>query len=70
LPRIRSATTSLFWLRELSGGTYDASRLEATRRIGRDFGAVTPASLQQTAARYLVPAKDWTLAVLPRKKAR
>jgi zinc protease len=28
---------------------------------------VTPASLQQTAAKYLVPSKDWTLAVLPRK---
>jgi zinc protease len=24
--------------------------------------------LQATAAKYLVPEKDWTLAVLPRKK--
>ncbi|MBI0476305.1 insulinase family protein [Sphingomonas sp. MA1305] len=64
----RAATSSLFWLRELSGGTTDPTRFEATRRIGRDFGAVTPISLQQTAAKYLVPDKDWTMAVLPRKK--
>ncbi|WP_210358217.1 M16 family metallopeptidase [Sphingomonas beigongshangi] len=63
----RAATSSLFWMRELSGSAYDATRLDATQRIGRDFGAVTPASLQQTAAKYLVPSKDWTLAVLPRK---
>ncbi|AIT06284.1 peptidase M16 [Sphingomonas taxi] len=63
----RAATSSLFWLRELSGGAYDDRRLEATRRIGRDFGDVTPDVLQATAAKYLVPAKDWTLAVLPRK---
>jgi zinc protease len=63
----RAATSSLFWLRELSGGAYDDRRLEATRRLGRDFGDVTPEVLQATAAKYLVPAKDWTLAVLPRK---
>ncbi|MEH3157788.1 MAG: insulinase family protein [Sphingomonas taxi] len=64
----RASTSSLFWLRELSGGAYDDRRLDATRRLGRDFGEVTPQVLQATAAKYLVPGKDWTLAVLPRKK--
>ena len=64
----RAATSSLFWLREMSGGTYDERRIAAVRQLGRDFGAVTPEVLQATAARYLVPEKDWTLAVLPRKK--
>ena len=64
----RASTSSLFWLRELSGGAYNERRLDATRRLGRDFGDVTPAVLQATAAKYLVPAKDWTLAVLPTKK--
>ena len=64
----RAATSSLFWLREMSGGTYDERRIDAVRRLGRDFGEVTPQVLQATAAKYLVPEKDWTLAVLPRKK--
>lgn len=64
----RASTSSLFWLRELSGGAYDDRRLDATRRLGRDFGEVTPQVLQATAAKYLVPGKDWTLAVLPRKQ--
>jgi len=64
----RAATSSLFWLREMSGGAWDDRRIEATRQIGRDYGAVTPEVLQATAAKYLVPDKDWTLAVLPRKK--
>jgi zinc protease len=65
----RASTSSLFWLRELSGGAYDPRRLDATRRIGRDFGEVTPAVLQAAAAKYLLPAKDWTMAVLPKKRA-
>jgi zinc protease len=63
----RASTSSLFWLRELSGGAFNPARLEATRRIGRDFGAVNPAVLRQTAAKYLVPGKDWTMAVVPAK---
>ena len=62
----RAATSSLFWLRELSGGAYDERRLAATRTIGSDYGAVTPAVLQATAAKYLVPGKDWTMTVLPK----
>ncbi len=64
----RASTSSLFWLRELSGGAYDDNRIDATRRIGRDYGAVTPATLQATAAKYLVPEKDWTMAVVPKAK--
>lgn len=63
----RASTSSLFWLRELSGGTYDPRRFDAIRRLGRDFGDVTPEVLRATAAKYLVPEKDWTLAVLPKK---
>ncbi|MGP7795072.1 M16 family metallopeptidase [Sphingomonas sp. CLY1604] len=63
----RASTSSLFWLRELSGGAYDERRFDAIRHLGRDFGDVTPDVLQATAAKYLVPEKDWTLAVLPKK---
>ncbi len=66
----RAATSSLFWMRELSGGSYDENRLNATRRIGSDFAVVTPLVLQQTAAKYLLPEKDWTMAVVPKAKAK
>jgi len=63
----RASTSSLFWLRELSGAAYDQRRFAATATIVRDFAAVTPQVLQQTAAKYLVPGRDWTMAVLPKK---
>ena len=64
----RAATSSLFWLRELSGGAYDDRRFAATRRLGQDFAAIDPVVLQQTAAKYLLPGKDWTMAVVPKAK--
>ena len=62
----RAASSSLFWMQQMSGGTYDQRRIDALRRIGSDYGAVTPAVLQHTAATYLVPGKDWTMVVLPK----
>ena len=35
--------------------------------LSGEFGDVTPEVLRATAAKYLVPEKDWTLAVLPKK---
>ena len=32
-----------------------------------DLASITPQTLQATAAKYLQPDKDWTLAVVPRK---
>ncbi|MDE0879269.1 MAG: insulinase family protein [Sphingomonas bacterium] len=66
----RAGSSSLFWMQQMSGGTYDSGRIEALRRIGRDYGEVTPAILQQTAATYLVPGRDWTMMVLPEKAAK
>ncbi|TPG14467.1 M16 family metallopeptidase [Sphingomonas oligophenolica] len=64
----RAASSSAFWLQQMSGGTYDPSRIAVTRAIGTDYNGVTPAVLQQTAATYLVPGKDWTMVVLPKAK--
>ena len=63
---IRSATSSAFWLQLMAGATFDPRRIDATRSVARDFTSITPADLQATAAKYLVPARDWTMAVVPK----
>ncbi|WP_217429831.1 insulinase family protein, partial [Sphingomonas bacterium] len=65
---VRASTGNQFWLGQLGGATYDPRRFDATRRIAQDFVAITPAELQATAAKYLRPDKDWTMAVLPKPK--
>ena len=65
---VRASTGNQFWLNQLGGATYDPRRFEATRRLAQDFVAITPAQLQETAAKYLRPERDWTMAVLPRGK--
>ena len=66
---LRATTGNLFWLRQLGGATYDPRLYDAARSLPRDLIAITPAVLQQTAAKYLRPDADWTLAVVPGKKA-
>jgi zinc protease len=64
----RAASSSLFWLQQMSGGTYDQRRIDMLRTIGTDYNGITPQVLQQTAAKYLVEKKDWTMVVLPKGK--
>jgi zinc protease len=66
----RAASSSLFWMQQMTGGTYDPSRIAVLRQIGGDYGGVTPEILQQTAAKYLVEGKDWTMTVLPEEGAK
>lgn len=65
----RAATGNQFWMNLTQGGTYDPNRLEAARSVLRDYVTITPQSLQETAARYLKPERDWTLVVLPKAVA-
>jgi zinc protease len=62
---MRVSTASQFWLQQLGGATYDPRRFDATQRIASDLIATTPADLQATAAKWLRPDKDWTMAVVP-----
>ena len=66
---LRQATGNLFWLRQLGGAAYDPRRYAATEAIPADLASVTPAALQAVAAKYLLPAKDWTLVVVPKALA-
>ena len=63
---IRSSTGSPFWLQLMGGATFDPRRIDATRSLAKDFLSITPADLQATASTYLVPARDWTMAVVPK----
>ncbi|MEH3036948.1 MAG: insulinase family protein [Sphingomonas adhaesiva] len=65
----RASSGNQFWLIQTSGGTFDPQRIEASQSIVGDMTAITPASLQATAAKYLRPEKDWTMAVVPKGKA-
>ncbi|MBS0283770.1 MAG: hypothetical protein JSS15_05055, partial [Proteobacteria bacterium] len=64
----RASSGNQFWLIQASGGAYDPARLEALHTMVDDLAGITPENLQATAAKYLRPDKDWTLAVLPRGK--
>jgi zinc protease len=63
---VRASSGNQFWLQQLGGGAYDQRRIDATRALAQDFVSITAAELQQVAAKYLRPERDWTLAVVPR----
>ncbi|HVI99679.1 MAG TPA: insulinase family protein [Sphingomonas sp.] len=66
---LRASTGNQFWMQQLGGATTDPRRIAAARAIVGDLKAVTPATLQTIAARYLRPDKDWTMEVVPEKVA-
>jgi zinc protease len=66
---IRASTGNQFWLNQLGGGAFDNRRVEAIKTLPRDLATVTPAQLQEVAAKYLRPERDWTLAVVPKAVA-
>ncbi|PAX07793.1 M16 family metallopeptidase [Sphingomonas lenta] len=63
---LRASSGNQFWMQQLAGAAYDQRRVEATKRVAEDYVTVTPELLQQTAAKYLQPERDWTMAVLPK----
>ena len=65
----RAATANQFWLRQLGGATQDPRRIEVLRTLFSDFGSITPDQLQQVAAKYLRPDRDWTMEVVPKSVA-
>ena len=67
-PIIRQSSGNQFWLRELAGAAFDPRRIAATEQLGEGIRAITPASLQAAAAKYLRPERDWTLKVVPKGK--
>lgn len=65
----RLASGNTFWLQQTEGATLDKRRLAAIDTLASDIVRTTPAEVQQLAARYLVPSRDWTMVVVPESLA-
>ncbi len=61
----RQSTGNQFWMNQLDGATYDPTRINALMHLYSDISNITAAQLQETAAKYLRPDRDWTLQVVP-----
>ena len=65
---IRRSSGNMFWMQLFEGGAYDPVRITAVNSLARDFSYATPGEIQALAVKYLVPAKDWSMVVVPEKK--
>ncbi|HEX8570884.1 MAG TPA: insulinase family protein [Caulobacteraceae bacterium] len=54
-----------YWAGRLATASWDAKRLDATRRQEAELRAVTPAAIQRVAQKYLRPERSFTLRVEP-----
>ena len=62
---MRASTGNAFWMNQMEGATHDPRYVQAMQNMGKDMLSVTPAQLQALAVKYLVPAKSWSVIVLP-----
>jgi zinc protease len=65
---MRQSTGNQFWMNQLDGATYDPARIVALTHLYSDISSMTAAQLQETAAKYLRPERDWTMQVVPKGK--
>ena len=65
----RATSGNMFWLRRLSGASWDRSRVGYIYAYPSDLRRITSAELQIAAQRWLDPAKSWSMVVLPEKEA-
>ena len=61
----RLITGHTFWMGQLEGASFDASRASALRGLFVDYTEITAADIQALAQKYLKEGGSWRLAVLP-----
>jgi zinc protease len=66
---MRASTGNAFWMSMLEGASQDARYVAATRNVLHDLVDVSAQDLQKVAAKFLVPAKSFSVEVLPIKPA-
>lgn len=66
----RAATASAFFMWQIEGATQEPARIAAVPSILQDYTEVSPEAIRLLAARYLVPGKEWRLAVMPQAWAQ
>ncbi len=64
----RASTGSQFWLAQLGGVSFTPAKAAALESISSDYSRITPAELQASARRWLDPAKEFRLVVLPKAR--
>lgn len=64
----RASSGSSFWLSQLAGASVDPDRLRALSTLFTDYDRITPAELQASAKRWLVPEKSFAMEVVPAKR--
>ncbi len=64
----RASSGNTFYMQRLAGATRDPRRIEALQSLFTDYARITPADLQASAKKWLVPEKAFSLIVLPQKK--
>ncbi|HMO77394.1 MAG TPA: insulinase family protein [Sphingopyxis sp.] len=62
---LRASTGNVYWMYLLEGATRDPRVAAAALSMERDIAAVTAADVQRLARQYLVPGRQWSLAILP-----
>ncbi|WP_374525529.1 M16 family metallopeptidase [Sphingopyxis sp.] len=62
----RASTGNVYWMVQLEDATRDPRVAAAALSIEQDISSVTPADIQRLAKAYLVPARQWSLAILPK----
>src|SRR3546814_7857035 len=62
----RASTGNVYWMFLLEGATRDPRVVAAALSIENDISAITSADIQRLAVQYLKPARQWSLAILPR----
>jgi zinc protease len=62
---VRASTGNVYWMYLLKGATRDPRIAAAAMAMEDDILAVGAADVQRLAARYLLPDRQWSLAILP-----
>lgn len=61
----RASSGNAFWIDRYSGTSWDRSRAATIETLPADLRRITPAELQETARKWLVDAKGWSMVVVP-----
>lgn len=64
----RASTGNAFWMTQMEGATRDPRYVAAMKTLGTQMLETTAEDLRVLAAKYLVPAKSYSVEVLPDKK--
>ena len=64
----RASSGNNFWMSQLGGSSTDPRKIAALRSLQFEIARITPADLQASAKRWLIPDKTFSMVVLPDKK--